>query len=77
VRRHPSSGADGANGSRDLALVRAEAEVSSSRDQVARSVLELQRELARVADWREWIRRKPVLAVGLAFGLGFLLGRRV
>jgi hypothetical protein len=66
-----------ANGSRDPALVRAEAEISSTRDRVARSVLELQRELARAVDWRQWIRRKPVLSVTLAFGLGFLLGRRV
>jgi ElaB/YqjD/DUF883 family membrane-anchored ribosome-binding protein len=61
----------------DPALVRAEAEISSTREQVARSVLELQREIARAVDWRHWIRRKPLLAVSLAFGLGFLLGRRI
>jgi hypothetical protein len=77
LKRLSSGGAGGANGVRALALVRAEAEVSSTRDQVARSVLELQRELARAADWREWIRRKPVLAMSVAFGLGYLLGRRV
>jgi hypothetical protein len=61
---------------RDAALVEAEAGIARSRELVARSVLELQRELSRAVDWREWIRRKPVLAVGLAFGLGVLLGRR-
>jgi ElaB/YqjD/DUF883 family membrane-anchored ribosome-binding protein len=67
---------DRSTDSRDPALIRAEAEIAESREQVARSVTELQRELARVVDWREWIRRKPLAAVGLAFGLGLLLGRR-
>jgi hypothetical protein len=61
---------------RDSAVVEAEAAIARSRDLVARSVLELQRELSRAVDWREWIRRKPLAAVSLAFGLGFLLGRR-
>jgi hypothetical protein len=61
---------------RDSAVVEAEAAIALSRDLVARSVLELQRELSRAMDWREWIRRKPLAAVSLAFGLGFLLGRR-
>lgn len=63
-------------GDADQALVEAEAEIARSRALVARSVLELQRELSRAVDWREWIRRKPVVAVSLAFGLGVLLGRR-
>jgi hypothetical protein len=63
-------------GSRDLALVRAEQDLALSRDQVARSIMELQREVARVVDWRAWIRRKPLVAVSVAFGLGLLLGRR-
>jgi hypothetical protein len=61
---------------RDAALVQAEAEIARTRELVARSMLELQRELSRAVDWREWIRRKPVVAVSLAFGLGVLLGRR-
>jgi hypothetical protein len=68
--------ADPAADSRDLALVEAETEIARSRELVARSVLELQRELSRAVDWREWIRRKPAVAVGLAFGLGVLLGKR-
>jgi len=72
----PSDGDGRAGGPEDAALVRAVAEISSTRARVARSVLELQRELARAVDWRQWIRRKPVLAVSVAFGLGFLLGRR-
>jgi hypothetical protein len=61
---------------RNAGLVQAEAEIVRTRDLVARSLGELQRELARATDWREWIRRKPVLAVSLAFGLGLLLGGR-
>jgi hypothetical protein len=57
--------------------VEAEAEIAFSRELVARSVLELQRELSRAVDWREWIRRKPVVAMSVAFGLDFLLGRRL
>jgi hypothetical protein len=59
----------------DAALVQAEAEIAKTREVVARSLGELQRELARAIDWREWIRRQPVLAGGVAFGLGLLLGR--
>jgi hypothetical protein len=68
--------ADQAPDPQAAALVEAEAEIARSRALVARSVLELQRELSRAVDWREWIRRKPVVAVSLAFGLGVLLGRR-
>jgi ElaB/YqjD/DUF883 family membrane-anchored ribosome-binding protein len=66
----------GNSGRDDAALVRAAAEISSTRERVARSVLELQREIARAVDWREWIRSRPLVAVSVAFGLGFLLGRR-
>jgi ElaB/YqjD/DUF883 family membrane-anchored ribosome-binding protein len=62
-------------GFRDSAVVQTEAEIAKTRELVARSLGELQRELARAVDWREWIRRQPVLAVGVAFGLGLLLGR--
>ena len=71
-----ASGVDSAGASQETALVRAAADISSSRDRLALSIRELQRELVRAVDWRAWIRRKPVLAVSLAFGLGLLLGRR-
>jgi ElaB/YqjD/DUF883 family membrane-anchored ribosome-binding protein len=58
------------------ALARAEADIHRTREKVALSVTALQRELARSLDWRQWVGRKPFLAVGLAFGLGLLLGRR-
>ena len=72
-----SSNGDGGRLADDDALLRALANISTTRAQVSRSLLELQHELNRALDWREWIRSKPVLAVSLAFGLGFLLGRRL
>lgn len=63
-------------GARDPALVRAEADLARTRQQVARSITDLQREITRTIDWREWVRRKPGLAIGVAFSLGLLLGSR-
>lgn len=70
----PSDRDDAAADTRDPALVRAQAELAQTRAQVALSITRLQREVARAVDWREWIRRKPALAVGLALGLGLMLG---
>lgn len=60
----------------DAELMRAEEDVARARQRVAHSMTELQDELIRKVDWRRWVRRKPGLAVGIAFGLGLLLGRR-
>jgi hypothetical protein len=60
----------------DLALARVEADLHQARETLLLSVSELQREVARSLDWREWIYRKPHLSMGLAFGAGLLLGRR-
>jgi hypothetical protein len=77
VKPTPSSSGDDRGLADDAALLRALANISITRAQVSRSLLELQHELSRALDWREWIRIKPVLAMSLAFGLGFLLGRRL
>jgi hypothetical protein len=58
------------------ALARAEADIHRTREKVALSVTALQREITRSVDWRQWVGRKPLLTMGLAFGLGLLLGRR-
>lgn len=60
----------------DTALARAEAEIERTRERLIASALTLQRELGRASDWREWVRRKPGLTLGLAFGIGVLIGRR-
>jgi|WetSurMetagenome_2_1015567.scaffolds.fasta_scaffold544666_3 hypothetical protein len=62
------------NGVRDPEILRAEADIARTRETVTQSVMALQREISRTLDWREWIRRRPVLAVALAFSVGALLG---
>ena len=62
--------------SRDPALLRAEAEIAQARERVAQSVMKLEREITRAVDWREWVRRHPRRTLAVAFGLGWLLGRR-
>ena len=59
---------------RELAL--ATAELSRARDRASLSLSALEREVTRAIDWRAWVRRRPGAALVLAFGLGFLLGRR-
>ena len=59
---------------RDPEIVRAEAAIARTREEVALSVVALQREISRTLDWREWVGQRPVLAVALAFGAGALLG---
>ena len=61
---------------RDPRLMRAEADIAEARGRVVLSLGELHLEIARTFDWRQWFRRKPILALGLAFGVGLLLGRR-
>jgi len=68
--------AKGASGklARDPEIVRAEAEIARTREAVAQSVMALQQEISRTLDWREWVRRRPFLAVAVALGTGALLG---
>ena len=68
--------AKGASGklARDPEIVRAEAEIARTREAVAQSVTALQQEISRTLDWREWVRRRPFLAVAVALGTGALLG---
>lgn len=59
---------------RDPAAIRADLE--ASREEIAASLLTLRAEIAHQLDWRRPIRVKPLQAVGLAFALGYWLGRR-
>jgi hypothetical protein len=61
---------------RDPAVAQAEAELAEAREQVTESMMALREEVARRTDWRGWIGRRPGLALGVAFGLGLLLGTR-
>ena len=59
----------------DPTLAGARAEIARTRDEVALSMVALQRELARTTDWRSWVARKPVLSLSLAFGVGLAIGQ--
>jgi len=61
---------------KDAELSRASAELDHTREQFVVSMSALEGEVTRTLDWRQWVRRKPGLAVALAFSLGFLLGHR-
>lgn len=50
------------------------AEIERARAQIASSALALRQEVAARTDWREWVRRSPVLWVAGAVLLGFLFG---
>ena len=57
----------------------ARAEIERAREQIQSSVLALREEMSRVGravDFRQWVRRRPALCLGVAFGLGFYLGSR-
>ena len=53
-----------------------ETELAFARARVAASVRALGDEVARVSDWRAWVRGHVGLALGVAFALGFLSGSR-
>jgi ElaB/YqjD/DUF883 family membrane-anchored ribosome-binding protein len=52
------------------------AEIERTRAELATSVTALREEVAHVADWRVWVQKRPLLCVGTAFMIGFLLGQR-
>jgi ElaB/YqjD/DUF883 family membrane-anchored ribosome-binding protein len=52
------------------------AEIERTREEFATSVSALREEVAQAADWRGWVRKRPLLCIGAAFMVGFLLGRR-
>ena len=52
------------------------AEIERTRADLVMSVSALREEVSARTDWREWVRRRPLLCVGLAFTVGYLLGER-
>jgi hypothetical protein len=52
------------------------AEIDRTRAELAATVAQLSAEVTARADWREWVRRRPVLFVGGAFALGLWLAER-
>lgn len=52
------------------------ADIERTRADLITSVSALREEVAARTDWREWVRRRPLMSVGLAFTVGYLLGKR-
>jgi ElaB/YqjD/DUF883 family membrane-anchored ribosome-binding protein len=52
------------------------ADIEKTREQLASSVVQLRQEVANRTDWREWVRNRPVLAIGACVAIGFLIGSR-
>ncbi len=50
--------------------------VEASRQQIRESVGLIEQRLHERLDWRGWVRDHPVESVGIAFGIGVLLGAR-
>jgi hypothetical protein len=61
----------------NVEIERAEAEIARARESVAESITALERQISSTLDWREWVRRRPILAVAGAFAAGALLGSLV
>ena len=57
-------------------VMEAEQEIARTRERVSQSVLALRQAVARKTDWREWVRRHPMMFMGGAFALGLIWGRR-
>ena len=60
----------------DSELFRAGVDIAQMRDKFVLSMGALEREASHIFDWREWVRRKPLVALALAAGLGMYFGRR-
>jgi hypothetical protein len=61
---------------RDTDLARASAELEGAREKFSLSMSAVEREVARTLDWRARVRRRPGLALALAFAVGAFLGLR-
>jgi len=57
-------------------LLRVRKSMADSRRQIADSLDRLRGEVRDAVDWRAWVDDHPVEAVGIAFGLGFMIGFR-
>lgn len=51
-------------------------EIERAREEITRSVLALRTRVEEATDWRTWVRRRPVMVVAGALGIGLWLGWR-
>ena len=50
--------------------------IADSRAQIADSLDQVRSEMKEAVDWRGWVDEHPWEAVGIAFGIGFVIGFR-
>ena len=60
----------------DTDLSRAGADLENAREKFVLSLGAVEREISHALDWREWVRRRPGIALAFAFAIGVFLGRR-
>jgi hypothetical protein len=61
---------------RDADLARAGAELERAREEFVLSMSAVEREITHALDWRGRVRRRPGIALALAFALGLFWGQR-
>lgn len=49
-------------------------EIARTREDIARSLLELQSSVSMATDWRVWAKRRPLTFSAAVFGAGFVAG---
>lgn len=54
---------------------RVRARLDASREEVAASLLAIGERLRWAGGWRHAVRRRPVVMLGVAFGLGFVVAK--
>jgi ElaB/YqjD/DUF883 family membrane-anchored ribosome-binding protein len=51
-------------------------EIEKTREEIAQSLSALRTSVTEATDWRTYVRRQPLVFVGSAFAVGFLIGMR-
>ena len=56
-------------------IARIQASIELTREQIVKSLEDVQENVQDSLDWKEWVKRHPWETVGVAFAIGFLIGR--
>ena len=51
-------------------------EIERTREEIVQSLATLRTTVTEAADWKTYVRRRPLVAIGGAFAVGFLIGLR-
>lgn len=49
-------------------------DIARTREELARSLVDLQQSVAEAADWRVWVKRRPLALSATVFGAGVVAG---